>query len=380
MKELIKKRIMTVLFYLFRVFPIKKNKIVFSSYAGHGYGAEGKCIFESMGSKAENYDIVWLCRTLDENCPSSIRQVPYISIKSIYEQVTARVWVDNRRKAGYVRKRQEQYYIHTWHGGGPCLKWVEKDAESTLSKNYVQSAINDSKMADVLVSGSEWRTQNMKSSFWFNGEILKCDIFKNLNDAREHKRIKEDVYTLFNLDTNVKLFLYAPTFRASGDLTCYKIDCSQIINALSHKYGGRWKIIIRLHPHITEKHNWLTYDDAIDGSMYPQIQDLIMSSEFLMTDYSGCMFEAMELKCKTLLYAVDLEKYLKEERGMYFDITKLPAPLSKNMEELVHTIECFDENLYEQKRKKFVNTIGYYHEYGPEIISNRIDNVIKGEI
>lgn len=370
---------MTVLFYMFRIFPIKKNKIVFSSYAGHTYGAEGRCIFESMGKRRQNYDIVWLCRTPDDDCPKEIRQVSYISIKSIYEQVTAHVWVDNRRKAGYVRKRKGQYYIHTWHGGGPCLKWVEKDAERTLSKNYIQSAINDSKMANVLVSGSEWRTQNMISSFWFTGEILKCDIFKNMNNACEYNKIKKEVYSFFNLDSNDRLFLYAPTFRASGDLSCFAINCDQIIKALSEKYGGQWKIIIRLHPHITEKHDLLKYDNSIDGSLYPQIQNLIIASEFLMTDYSGCMFEAMKLKCKTLLYATDLDKYLKEERGMYFDIFNLPAPLSKNMEELIDTIKDFDENVYEQKRKKFIGTIGYYYENGPEIISNRIDSVIKGE-
>ncbi|MFQ9037167.1 CDP-glycerol glycerophosphotransferase family protein [Hungatella sp.] len=173
-----KNKIISMIFYLFRVFPINNNKIVIASFGGKGYGSEGKAIADRLMEARNDLDIVWLVRNPDEKLPKDIRGIKFASIKAIYEQVTAKVWIDNRRKPGYVRKRRGQYYIHTWHGGGPCLKWVEKDASDTLPREYIEYAINDSKMANLMVSGSDWRTKNMRDSFWYDGEIAKCDLFK----------------------------------------------------------------------------------------------------------------------------------------------------------------------------------------------------------
>ena len=375
----IKAKIIVLLFYIFRIFPIKKNKIVFSSYAGQAYGGEGKCIYEAMGEEKNLYDIVWICRNTSLKAPKDIRLVPYLSLKSIYEQITAHVWIDNRRKASYVRKRKNQYYIQTWHGGGPCLKWVEKDAQVTLSPNYVKSATRDSQMANVLVSGSEWRTRNMLQSFWYDGEIVKCDLYKKYNGDMDLGILKNEVMNYFGIDIETKLFLYAPTFRKDGNLECYEMDYAKVIKTLSIKYGGTWKVIVRLHPHITKLHSNLKYSEFIlNGSLYPQIENLILASEFLVTDYSGCMFNGFKLKRKVLLYALDLEHYLKEERGMYFDIKRTPAPFADSMDRLINNIINFDDLKYEQDRKEFIKNIGYYESTGPELVAERIKNVMLG--
>lgn len=374
----IKGIVITLLFYAMRIFPIKNNKIVFMSYAGRGFGSEGKCIYEAMGKEKLNYELIWICRDTSEWAPDDIKIVPYLSLKAIYEQATAHIWLDNRRKYSYVRKRKGQYYIHTWHGGGPCLKWVEKDAENTLSKEYVISAKRDSKMADVLVSGSEWRTDNMKKSFWFSGEIIKCDIFKRYNDNKNPKAIEKEVKHFFGIKNDCRLLLYAPTFRTDGNLDCYNIDYENLIKVLKGKYGGEWKIIVRLHPNIARRNSEITYSESVyNGSMFPQIEDLIIASDFLITDYSGCMFDGFRLKRRVLIYANDLESYIKNERGMYFDIKNLPAPFADSMVSLLENINHFDDEQYEKKRSDFVNYVGYYDEAGPELITERIHNIIS---
>lgn len=55
--------------------------------------------------------------------------------------------------------------------GGPCLKYIEKDA-TALPAEYVAYARNDSKMADLMISGSKWRTNNIKSSFGMTAKLL----------------------------------------------------------------------------------------------------------------------------------------------------------------------------------------------------------------
>lgn len=373
-----KNKIISMIFYLFRVFPINDRKIVIANFGGKGYGSEGKAIADRIMEARNDLDIVWLVRNPDEKLPKDIRGIKFASIKAIYEQVTAKVWIDNRRKPGYVRKRRGQYYIHTWHGGGPCLKWVENDASDTLPREYIEYAINDSKMANLMVSGSDWRTKNMRDSFWYDGEIAKCDLFKKIKSESESD-IKSKVYNFFDeLDDNDHLLLYAPTFRADKNLECYNMNFSEVIDTLSNVYGGTWKVIVRLHPSIVSLDGFMHYTDKVlNGSQYSQIEDLIIATDFLVTDYSGCIFDGFKLKRKVILYALDLEHYLSKERGMYFDIHSLPAPLCRNMNEFLECLKTFDEAKYEKDRNAFVDEIGYYDDVGPEVVVNKILVEIK---
>ena len=358
-----------MLFYCLRFFPVKKNKVVVESYDGRGYSDEGKAICDSLLKKKSNLDIVWLVRDTSMKAPFGIRYVKLNSIKGVYELVTAKIWMDNRRKLSYVRKRKEQFYIQEWHGGGPCLKYIEKDA-TALPAEYVAYARNDSKMADLMISGSKWRTNNIKSSFWYDGEIIECDLMKN-EDNRSDCEICDEVFNFFDeLGANDNILLYAPTFRADHDLSCYHMDFEAVRRALIDKYGGEWKIIVRLHPNIANLDGFMTYSES-------GINDLIVASKFLVTDYSGCMFEGFRLKTKVVLYALDLEHYTSNERGLYFDIRNLPSPLCENMEQFISCIRNFDEDKYEEQRQNFVDEIGYCKEPGPEIIADRVLEVIE---
>lgn len=263
------------------------------------------------------------------------------------------------------------------YGGGPCLKYIEKDA-TALPAEYVAYARNDSKMADLMISGSKWRTNNIKSSFWYDGEIIECDLMKN-EDNRSDCEICDEVFNFFDeLGANDNILLYAPTFRADHDLSCYHMDFEAVRRALIDKYGGEWKIIVRLHPNIANLDGFMTYSESIiNGSKYPGINDLIVASKFLVTDYSGCMFEGFRLKTKVVLYALDLEHYTSNERGLYFDIRNLPSPLCENMEQFISCIRNFDEDKYEEQRQNFVDEIGYCKEPGPEIIADRVLEVIE---
>ena len=103
--------------YLFRVLPVKNNKIFCSNFGGRGYGDNPKYICEHLLSSSDKYDIVWEVNDLDEYMPEGIRKVKYLSFRAIYEATTSRVWIDNVRKNIWFRKRKNQLYIQTWHGG-----------------------------------------------------------------------------------------------------------------------------------------------------------------------------------------------------------------------------------------------------------------------
>ena len=65
--------IQTLLFYMFRVFPIKNNKVVINSYMGRGYGGEGKAIVDQLLKQSVDYDFVWLCDNETVAAPKGIQ-------------------------------------------------------------------------------------------------------------------------------------------------------------------------------------------------------------------------------------------------------------------------------------------------------------------
>ena len=156
--------------YLFRFFPIKNNKIVFVSYYGNYYNDNPLNICKAL-LHYKNLDIVW-CLKDGISHPTSIRTVSPSSIRYIYELATAKVWVDNCRKSDWVRKREGQFYVQTWHGN-LGNKRVEKAALNTLEKGYIERAIRDAKYTDVMISGSTFFTNLCYKYFWYEGKVLE---------------------------------------------------------------------------------------------------------------------------------------------------------------------------------------------------------------
>lgn len=345
----------SLVYYFFRMFPIQKNKVVIVNYYGKGFGDNGKAIAIELNKKSPNMDIVWLVNKVDNTFPSWIRQVEYGSLSSVYELVTAKFWVDNARKRRYVRKRKQQYYIQTWHGS-IALKKIEKDAEDKLPKVYLDSAKNDSKMANLLVSNGKWCTDMYRRAFWYNGEILEC------GSPRCDQLFKKDqtfspVHNYYGLSSNVRLLLYAPTFR-NVFTDCYNIDFNRLHDALVSKFNEEVKIIVRLHPNVANSDYSIDYNNfVLDGTSYPDMYELLSECDMMVNDYSSSMFEFSLLEKPVWLYVTDIESYI-QDRGFYFNLKELPFPLAQNNEELLSIVNDYNEIEYKANLRHFMRELG----------------------
>ncbi|MBR6332417.1 MAG: CDP-glycerol glycerophosphotransferase family protein [Dehalococcoidales bacterium] len=371
-------RLACAFMYCCRLFPIQKNKIVFSSFFGQKYNDSPRAISEEL-SAHQDIRQIWI---LPEGVkhPENIKAVPPQSLASLFHLATARVWVDNSRKRGYIRKRKNQFYIQTWHGG-VCLKRVEGDALDGLTPAYIESAKNDSKMADVFISACEWRTKQYRSAFWYNGEVMKCGLPRNRIYHQDIALIKGKVWDFFSLKPDVHIILYAPTFRSGNRVDAYCIHPERVLDAYSKRYGGSWVFLVRLHPAAAHLDCGIRYTDRVlNATAYGDINELIMCSDVLITDYSGCLFDAFHLRKKAIIFAPDLEEYLSQDRQLYFNIRELPAPVAENNDELINTIETIDLQDYSKKIEAFESEMGYYpDENAASEICSRIVQVMHSE-
>jgi CDP-glycerol glycerophosphotransferase len=362
MKRFLVYPIRVILYYLFRIFPIKKNKLFIVNFNGKGYGDNPKYIVEDILKRKLPFKIIWAVQKKHFNDfpKGSITLVLYGSIRSIFEEVTSKIWIDNCRKQPFVRKRKMQFYIQTWHGEAGILKKIEKDAENNLSPYYIKQAKHDSKLIDLILSCSVLRSKLYKSSFWYNGNILECGSPRDDILLSPNKVIKNKIYKYFNIENNTNILLYAPTFRDNFNLDIFNLDYESILKTLKEQTKENWIFLVRLHPNISGKASFLKYNKTIiNATEYNDMQELMAASAILITDYSGCMFEFSMMKKPVFLYAKDYTEY-KNERDFYVDITALPFPFAMDMDNLLKKITCFDKTTYIQKVQAFFQDVGLF--------------------
>ncbi|MBC5628053.1 CDP-glycerol glycerophosphotransferase family protein [Clostridium sp. NSJ-6] len=345
---------------MYSIHPINENKIVICNYYGRGFSDNAKYIAMECIKRKLDYDIVWLVSNMEKNeeFPGSIRLVKYGSFKAIKELATARIWIDNSRKNYYTRKRKKQLYIQTWHGG-IALKKIEKDAENALNKSYVKFAKKDSENADVFISNSKFNTNMYENAFWYDGEVLECGVPRNDLLFNNVKETTDKVKDFFNIDINKKIVMYAPTFRKDNNLDVYKFDYEKCIQEFNERFSEEYVMLIRLHPNVFHKSTELNFnsENVLNASFYPDMQELLVATDILITDYSSSMFDFMLTKKPCFIYASDIKNY-SDDRGFYFELKKLPFVISKSTEEMIRNIESFDKERYLDQVDKFLKEQG----------------------
>lgn len=356
----------------FNLCPIKKNKVVLSNFNGRGFGDNPKYIAIEM-HKRKGYELIWIANNENEEFPSYIKPVKRKSIRSLYHMSTAQIWIDNTRKDPFYIKRKGQYYLQTWHGS-IALKRIERDVENVLDSYYIKNAKRDSKMIDLMISDSAFTDQLFSNSFWYGGEIKRFGSPRLDCLFQEGKRdtIRENL----NISTEQYVVLYAPTFRNSLRLDVYDIDLNSIRSAFKEKMGKPVVVLVRMHPNLT----WILKENIIDGAIdvtdYPDVYELLLAADALITDYSSLMFEFPIVNAKPVFcYARDLNEY---DRGFYFKLNELPFSFYETNNDLKNGIESFDPTTYSKKLEKFYSEIEIFNDGNASYrVVDYIDRIVK---
>lgn len=366
MKEILKDKLKTMIYlagnFVYRIIytfmmilPIKNNRIFVNVYDGKGIGDHPKYIIQELIKINSDIEVVWFSERERTNMPVIFAK-PY-SIKSLFYMATSKIWISTVRMPLYTLKKKKQYYIQTWHGSIP-LKRIENDCVSPLSERYIMQAKHDSKMIDVFISNSAFRTNNFKTAFWYDGEVLEIgsprdDIFFNNKNKLKLKQ-------KFNI-IGKKVVLHAPTFRGKTSMGVLDLDYTSLKKALIQKFGGEWVVMVRLHPKIAQKAKEMHFGkDVLDMSSIKDPQEVLGMADIVITDYSGIMFDALTVNIPVFLYANDINSYC-HDRGFYFDLSKLPFPLAINNEELIDRINSFNYLKYKSKAELLSNELGIIH-------------------
>ena len=146
-----------------------------------------------------------------------------------------------------------------------------------------------------------------------------------------------------------------------------EFDFVKIIAALESKFGSDYVVLIKLHPNVANllnESNLYNFNSRLkNASFYPDMQELIVACDCLITDYSSCMFDAIIAKKKVFLLAKDLDEFKSKDRNLLFDIKKdLPFSFSNDEDELIKNINSFDDKKYKSDIADFSKEVGLYED------------------
>ncbi len=371
----IKKIIKRFINKFFHIFKINDKKIVFQ---GNPNMLDGnpKAIYDYMKKNNPDYRLVCIVnKSVDvSNLPKSDYAF-YRTFKEYFHLATAKYWIRSQSIGGLIEKRKGQVYIQTWHGHG-ALKKMSYDLENLkdLDKTVELEHVRD---WDYYISTDKLDGEVIVSSTKYSGKIVELgapslDILVN---ECNNEKLKESIKNKIGIskDNNKKIVLYAPTFRdlnLKSDLVSVPI---QMLKKLKD-----YVVLVRLHPLIENKiDKSLFSDNFINVCSYPDVTDLLLISDLLISDYSNVIYEYSLLNRPIILYAYDLESYEKE-RGFYIDYNSLPGIIVKDEKSLYETLrqEKYLDEKYKTKLNKFNDK---YNKNNDGTVTKRIvDLIVSG--
>lgn len=364
---------------IMRIFPIRKNRCFLYSSYGINYGCNPKYISEYLVENNPEIEVVWAFNYPEKYDIKGIKKVKNMSLKYFYYLATSKFIITNFRTQIDFKKRKNQVYIYTSHGR-MGIKKIEKDAEETLPKSYIEQAKEDSKKIDYFISGCKFNTEIIKKSFWYDGKILEIGTPRNDLLLNVNERQKQEIRKNIGILNGEKVLLYAPTFRESRQMDVYDIDFYRLKNTLEKKYKCKWKILVRLHPHLINIADKFIGENILNVTNYDDAHEILCITDMLISDYSGISYDYIITGKPSFMYAKDLKEYEKKERGFYFKLEELPFPICQNNDQLNENILNFNDQNFEKKRRNFLEKIGEFEEGTASAkVSELIMSIYKGE-
>ncbi len=348
---------------------IDRKKIFFRAFSD--YADHGKYITEALLKIRNDLDLVWAVNDLRAKVPVGVRKIYNGNWKRfIYEMETAGIWILDLPVPKHIIKRQGQSYLQTKHWASITLKRFYLDAPTFQTEPGKREIWErEKKLIDYIVTGSDFDTASCRRGFGFEGEVLQYGSPRSDGLFCENEN-RRKVYEHFHLNREQKVLLYAPTYRFDRRLgkgvhesRNIGLDFEKTRNVLQKRFGGKWYILVRLHPSVaTAFEKVKKLDFVIDTSRYADSQELVAAADILVSDFSSIMFEAAFVNKPVFLFATDLQDYISNEYELLIPYHELPFPIAESNEELEQNIMKMDLEFYRKRVESFLKEYGVHED------------------
>ncbi|WP_172371511.1 CDP-glycerol glycerophosphotransferase family protein [Sporosarcina jiandibaonis] len=343
------------IFTIAKLFPIQ-NKYVFVSSFGDNADYVAREVLRQqqadvviLRSRKSNYSYAQL--NIDEKRIISFDSLNIIQyVMSIYHLATARhVFVDNYFAfLSVMNFKPGVECIQLWHAAGAVKKFGMEDPtfydRSTSAQKRFKQVYS---RFDKVVVGSESMIPIFKKAFNLNdNQFLKTGIPRTdfFYDETAKSAAIRKVYNTYPEIESKKVILYAPTFRRD-ELEGQEIGLE--VEKMATALGPEFMLLIRMHPAVKMNYVDSRIDGVLDVSAYPNVNHLLLVTDYLLSDYSSMPYEFALLNRPQIFFPYDLRDYEKES-GFWASYDEVvPGPIVQSTDEIIELIRQDDFDLEE---------------------------------
>lgn len=285
-------------------------------FNGHGkrYNDSPRVIFEQMLNDAffKDFKFVWAVDKHNMSVIYGATVVKQDTLKYFIVSLKSKFWISCVNiERGLKYKKRKTVYLNTWHG--IPLKYVGNKVCKRNDFNFSH--------IDLFCASGEYDKRIYIDDFKVkSNSIIMSGLPRNDELYYSSNTKVDELKNKLNIPKNKKIVLYAPTWRESGERDVRTSLTPPIsIDKWKKMLSDDFLVLFKAHPY-TSKYLNIEFDFFIrDMSNFDNINELMIVSDVLISDYSATIVDYSILKKPILCFGYDYDEY-KSSRGLYIEL------------------------------------------------------------
>jgi CDP-glycerol glycerophosphotransferase len=295
-----------------RRLPLDERLAVYASYWYRGMTCNPAAIYGAARDLAPRVRGVWVVdKQHRDTIPAGVDHVVAGSPAYYRALARARYLVNNVNFPDFVVKRPGSVHVQTHHGTPVKRMGLDRPAPSS------HDLMHRCDRWDFSLSSNAHSSQVWERAYPARYETLEYGYPRN--DRLALAEPAEIISARADLGARGRtVVLYAPTHRDYAGEELELLDAEHLADAL----GPKVLLLLRAHYRHPQA-LYRTHPRVREVTNHPSIEDLLLASDILVTDYSSVMFDYAVLDRPIVIYAPDWDTY-RRTRGVTFDLLAEP--------------------------------------------------------
>lgn len=305
------------------------NAVFFESFYGQNASCNPRAIDRALARLRPDLPRYWSVADASVEVPDGAialieGSAEWWRIRGSVRLIVINDWLRNR-----FTKRKHQTVLQTWHG--TMLKRLALSRRRFGLRSTI-ATLRERGRWDILLAQNPYSRRIFRKAYAFFGAVWeegypRDDILVTGDPTAVKARL--------GIPDDVTVLLYAPTWRDDRPDHVDHLEVSRFATQL----GDGYVTLVRGHSRTLLPGENLYADGVLDVTGYPDVSDLFLVADALITDYSSVMFDFTVTGKPIFFFTPDLEHYREKLRGFYFDLTPVaPGPVVSTVPELVELV------------------------------------------
>jgi CDP-glycerol glycerophosphotransferase len=324
--------------------PSYDSLVLLETFGGRSVGDNPGAIGRELLARDLGLDLAWVVDDPAVVVPPGTRAVHRRTAAWYDALAHARAYVANASAPYWFAKKPWQVHLQTWHGT-PLKRIGEDRGPGDLGTwRHRRRMAGQAAGWDAMLLPNPFCADVFRSAFRFSGAFWETGYPRNDVLLTDDGTLREQVRAGLGIEAGERVVLYAPTWRTSGGEQQSKplfLDVEVLTRALPD-------VVVLLRGHYSGTGEPELFGErrrVRDVTRYPDIAELYLAADALVTDYSSVMFDFALTDRPIVLLAPDLEDYRDLERGFYLDIEReAPGPLVRTTEAVLEVLSGADRD------------------------------------